>query len=113
MRKLIAALSDFIQSSFHSIDFTLYATLFLAVASCWYSCAGRMHTSDMLHEEILAVEVVRSIGRFGALVAAPEAHAEMLGHGVAFPFVFGVESRFAAVRRERAEEGAGGFFGFV
>jgi hypothetical protein len=50
-----------------------------------------MHTPDVLHEEVFAVEVVGSIGRVVALVAAPEAHAEVLGHGVAFPFVFGVE----------------------
>jgi hypothetical protein len=50
-----------------------------------------VHTSDVLHKEVFAVKIVGSIGRFGALVAAPEAHAKVLGHGVAFPFVFGVE----------------------
>ena len=45
----------------------------------------------MLHEEVFAIEIVGSLRRFSALVAAPEAHAEVLGHGVAFPLVFGVE----------------------
>ena len=90
--KLVAALSDFIQSSFHCSNFTLYAAFSLAVVGRQDSCVGRMHAPDVLHEEVFTVEIVWSIGRIGALVAAPEAHAEMLSHGVAFPFVFGVES---------------------
>ena len=50
-----------------------------------------VHAAKVLGEEVFAVEVVGSIGRVVALVAAPEAHAEVLGHGVAFPFVLGVE----------------------
>lgn len=92
MRKLVAALRDPIQSSFHRRRcLALCATLLLAAVERRHSCVGRVHASDVLHEEVFAVEVVGSIGRVCALVAAPEAHAEVLGHGVAFPFVFGVE----------------------
>jgi hypothetical protein len=92
MRKLIAAFSDLVQSSFHRSSYlVLYATFPLAIGGRRYDCLGRVHASNMLHEEVFAVEIVGSIRRVGALVAAPEAHAEVLGHGVAFPFVFGVE----------------------
>jgi hypothetical protein len=37
-----------------------------------------MHAAHMLDEEVFAVEVVGSVGRVGALIAAPEAEAEVL-----------------------------------
>ena len=88
MRKLVSALGDPVQRSFHRRSLNLCAALLLGRQ---HSGIGRMHASDVLHEEVFAVEIVGSIGRIGALVAAPEAHAEVLGHGVAFPLVFGVE----------------------
>lgn len=91
MREPVAAFSDLVQGGFYRRHPTLHMALFLAVVRRQYSCVSRMHATDVLHKQVFAVEIVGSIGRFGALVAAPEAHAEVLGHGVAFPFVFGVE----------------------
>lgn len=61
-----------------------------------------MHSSHVLDEEILAVEVVGFAIAVLAHVTSPETHAHVLGVDVALPFVLGAEGRGAAVDAERA-----------
>lgn len=88
---------------------------------------GRVHTAEVLREEVFAVEVVGgelrrlvpvfglAVGRRGrgwtrdarADVAAVDARTEVLRRDVAFPFVLGAEAGGAAVLAEGADKRAG------
>ena len=65
-----------------------------------------MHASDVLREEVLAVEVIRTLGIVHACaeVAAPEAETEVLRGDVALPFVLGTERAAAAIDGKSADE---------
>lgn len=71
---------------------------------------GGMHPTKVLSKQILAVEIIRSLGcDIAALeVAAVVFEFEVLRGKVALPFVFGAECAFAAVLFEAA---AVSFFG--
>lgn len=64
----------------------------------------RVHASNVLNEEIFAVEVVGLTLVLVALVTSPETSLHVLRVDVPLPFVFGTESRGAAVDRERTRE---------
>lgn len=63
-----------------------------------------MHSSHMLDEEILSVEVVGLSLSILAHVATPKSHAHVLRIDVALPFVLGAERGGAAIDTERAWE---------
>lgn len=63
-----------------------------------------MHSSHMLDEEILPVEVVWLAIAILAHVASPKPHAHVLRVDVALPFVLGAECGGAAVDTQRTRK---------
>lgn len=101
----------------HQDDLLLKLVL-LARARRGRATPGRMHTSHVLHKEILTVEVVRNarmpllLGHVAvAQVTAPEALFDVLRVDVSLPLVLAAERRVTPVALEAADEHLGSAVG--
>jgi len=74
----------------------------LTAQTCYLG--GRVHAPDVLHQQVLATEVVGFGTGRGAQIATPEVEAHMLGIDMAFPLVLGAECGVTAVWQHDARE---------